>query len=100
MSVLRHNNFVRIDYWRRTSQNSRPTIWGASGSARQLSSLELMFPNLLCKLDAADRDHGRVEPFESEHRPYPLFDSAMILLHDIIQVLAGSYANSPGHYSR
>ena len=65
-------------------ENSRPSLRSSSGSARQLSRLELMFPNLLCELDAADRDCRRFEPFESEHRPDPVFDSAMILLYNVI----------------
>src|SRR5438270_7556555 len=59
-----------------------------------------MFSDLLCKLDAADRDCCRVESFESEHRSNPVFDAAMILLHHIIQVLAGSYSNALRHRSR
>jgi hypothetical protein len=58
-----------------------------------------MFPNLLRKLDAPDRDCCGVESFESEHRSNPVFDAAMILLHHIIQVLAGSYSNALRHLS-
>src|SRR5690242_14160864 len=58
-----------------------------------------MFANLLYKLDAADRDRCCVESFESEHRSDSVFDSAMILLHNIIQVLAGSYSNTMRHRS-
>lgn len=65
-------------------ENSRPSLRSSSGSARQLSRLELMFPNLLSELDAADRDCCCLEPFESEHRPDPVFDSAMVLLHNVI----------------
>jgi hypothetical protein len=59
-----------------------------------------MFPNLLCKLDVADRDRRCLESFESEHRSYPVFDSAVILLHNTIQVLAGADSNSRWHDSR
>jgi len=38
-----------------------------------------------------------VESLEAEHRPNPLFDAAMILLHHIVQVLAGPYPN-PARY--
>ncbi len=40
---------------------------------------------------------NRLKP---EHRPNPLFDSAMILLHDVVQVLAGSYPNTARYHSR
>jgi hypothetical protein len=82
------------------SENSRPNVWNSCRSSRQISNLELVFPNPLCKFDAADRYCRCLESFEPEHRPNPLFDSAMILLHDIVQVLAGSYPNPAGHRFR
>ena len=42
-----------------------------------------MFPNLLGKLDPANRYSCGLESLEAEHRPYPLFDSAMILLDNM-----------------
>jgi Lipocalin-like domain len=81
-------------------EHSRPDVWSSSGSARQLSRFELMFPDLLRKLDAADRYRRGRKSLEPEHRPYPLFDSAMILLHNIVQVLTGAYSNSAQHGSR
>ena len=59
-----------------------------------------MLPNLLGKLDAADRYRRRLESFESEHRSNPVFNSAMILLHNIVQVLAGSYPTLARYRSR
>ena len=59
-----------------------------------------MFPNLLCKLDATDRDRCGLESFEPEHRSYSLFDSAMILLDNIVQILAGSYPNAARYRAR
>src|SRR3954462_15111421 len=82
------------------SQDSRPNLWSRFGSACQLSCFELMFPNLLRKFDAADGDCCSLESFKSEHWSNPLFDAAMILLHHIIQVLAGSYSNALRHRSR
>ena len=86
--------FERILFKKSGLENSSPNVWNRSGSARQLSRLELMFSNLLCKFDAADRYRRCLESLESEHWPNPLFDSAMILLHKIVQVLAGSYSNT------
>jgi hypothetical protein len=38
---------------------------------------------------------GRVvESFESQHRPNPLFDSAVVLFDQIVQVLARSHSYS------
>jgi hypothetical protein len=82
------------------SENSCPDVWSSCGSARQVSSLELLFPNLLCKLNAADGYRRCLESLEPEHRPNSLFDSAMILLHNIVQVLAGSYPNAARYRSR
>jgi hypothetical protein len=65
-----------------------------SGAVAGLPSLGLVFPNLLHKLDVANRYRRSLESLESEHWPNPLFDSAMILLHKIVQVLAGSYSNT------
>jgi hypothetical protein len=53
-----------------------------------------MFPNLLCRLDVADRENRRLKSFESQHGSDSVFDSAMILLHHIIQILAGSDSNA------
>ena len=58
-------------------QHSRPNVWSSSESGRQLSRLELLFSNFLRKLDSANRYRGGLESLEPEHRPYPLFDSAM-----------------------
>jgi hypothetical protein len=73
------------------SENRCPNVRSIYGSARQVSNLELVFPNLLCKLNAADGYRRCLESLEPEHRPNPLFDAAMVLLHNIVQVLAGSY---------
>jgi hypothetical protein len=54
-----------------------------------------MLLNLLYKLDAADR-HGRViQPFESEHRSGSLFDSPMVLLNHIVEILARPHSDTP-----
>jgi hypothetical protein len=42
-----------------------------------------VFPDLLRKLDAADRYRCGLKSLEPAHWPYPLFDSAMILLDNI-----------------
>ena len=81
------------------SENSCPNVRSSYGSARQVSSLELLFPNLLCKLNAADGYRRCLESLEPEHRPNPLFNAAMILLHNIVQVLAGSDPNAAGYRS-
>jgi len=75
-------------------QYSRPNVWSSSGSGRQLSRLELMFSNFLRHLDSANRYRGSLESLEPEHRPYPLLDSAMVLLDNIVQVLTGAYPNA------
>jgi hypothetical protein len=51
-------------------------------------------------LDAANRYRCGLKSFEPEHRQYPLFDSAMILLDNTVQVLAGAYANAARYVSR
>jgi hypothetical protein len=88
-----------IGHWKESSvasggQHSLPNVWSSSGSGWQLSRLELMFSNFLSKLDSADRYRSGLESLEPEHRPYPLFDSAMVLLDNIVQVLAGAYPNA------
>jgi hypothetical protein len=67
-------------------------------SARQLPRLELMFPSLVRKLDAANRYRCGLESLEPEHRSYPLFDSTMILLNNIVQILARSYSNAARYF--
>jgi hypothetical protein len=69
------------------SENSCPNVRSSYRSARQVYSPELLFPNLLCELNAADGYCRCLESLEPEHRPNPLFNSAMILLHNIVQVV-------------
>jgi hypothetical protein len=64
------------------SENSCPNVWSSCGSARQVFSLELLFPSLLCKLNAADGYRRCLESLEPEHRAESAVDSAMILLHN------------------
>src|SRR5262249_24892729 len=78
-------------------QNSRPDCRRCRRSARQLSDLELSFFDLFRQFDAADRDCRRVESLEPQHRHNPLFYPAMILLHDIVQIFAGSDPHTTRH---
>jgi hypothetical protein len=73
------------------SKNSSPNVRSSCGSAWQGPDLELLFPNFLCKFDAAYRYSRCVESLQPEHRSNPLLDAAMILLHHIVQVLERSY---------
>ena len=72
-------------------KNSSPNVRSGYRSARQDADLELLFPNFLCKFDAAYRYCRCVESLEAEHRSNSPFYAAMILLHHIVQVLAGPY---------
>src|SRR5262249_11027260 len=78
-------------------QNSRPDCRRCRRSARQLSDLELSFLDLFRQFDAADRDCRRVESLEPQHRHNPLFYPSMILLHDIVQIFAGSDPHTTRH---
>jgi hypothetical protein len=53
--------------------------------------LELTLLDPLPQLDSANGDCRVVESFESQHRPNPLFDAAVVLFDEIVQVL-GSIA--------
>jgi hypothetical protein len=46
--------------------------------------------NLLCKLNAADGYRRCLKSLEPKHR----LNATMVLLHNIVQVLAGSYPNT------
>jgi hypothetical protein len=76
------------------SHYSSPNVRSSYGSAQQVLSFELLFPNLLSKLNAADGYRCCLKSLESKHRPNPLFEAAMILLHNIVQLLAGPYLNT------
>lgn len=67
-----------------SSENSCPNVRISYESAKQVSSLELLLPSLLCKLNAADRYRRRFKSLEPEHRPNPLFDEAMLLIHSVV----------------
>jgi hypothetical protein len=57
----------------------------------ELACLELTLFDLLRQFDSAYSDRRVIEPFESEHRPNPLFDSPVVLFDEIVQVLARSH---------
>src|SRR5215467_10893270 len=57
----------------------------------ELADLELALLDLFRQLDSANGDRCVVESFESQHRPNPLFDSAVVLFDEIVQVLARSH---------
>jgi hypothetical protein len=50
----------------------------------ELSCLELTLLDLLRQFDSANSYDRVVESFESQHRPNPLFDSAVVLLNGLI----------------
>ena len=56
----------------------------------EFARVELPLRDLLCQLDTRDRYHRVLESLESEHRPDALFDPAMILLDDVVQLLGGA----------
>jgi hypothetical protein len=57
----------------------------------ELPCVELTLLDLLRQLDSANGDCRVVESFESQHRPNPLFDSAVVLFDEIVQILARSH---------
>jgi hypothetical protein len=59
----------------------------------ELSGLELTLLDLLRQLDSANGDCRVVESFESQHRPNPLFDSAVVLFDEIVQIF-GRYSTT------
>src|SRR5450432_3710662 len=56
----------------------------------EFARLKLPLLDFLCQLDSGDRYDRVVESLESQHRPDSLLHSPMILLHQVVQVLAGS----------
>ena len=60
----------------------------------ELAGLELTLLDLLRQLDSANGDCRVVESFEPQHRSNPLFDSAVVLFDEIVQVLARSHSHS------
>ena len=51
-------------------------------------AIELALANHVHRLNAGDEDACAAKDLEPEHRPYDSFDSPMILLDDIVQILA------------
>ena len=47
------------------------------------------------QLDSADGGRGVLELLESQHRPGPRLDVAVILLHDIVEILARANLDGP-----
>ena len=77
-------------FWALCRQDCGPKLGSGYYFFGQRSDVELIFLNLLCQLYTADRHGRRLESLESEHRPDALFDPAMILLDDVVQVLGGA----------
>jgi hypothetical protein len=73
---------------RRTSggENCCPDFRGGSWSPHQLSDFDRILFNLFRKLNAGDRHRCSIESLESKHRADPLFNPAMVLFDDIVQV--------------
>jgi hypothetical protein len=59
-------------------------------SPGQLSDFELILLNLLRKLNSGDCHSSSIESLESEDWTDPLFNPAMVLFDDIVQVFTGS----------
>lgn len=71
-------------------ENRCPDFRGSCWSPYQLSDFELILLNLFRKLNARDRHRRSIESLESKHRADPLFNPAMVLFDDIVQVFTGS----------
>src|SRR5262249_12353997 len=100
---------------RRSDRSSSTSLsdcgWGSSRECRvpqfrhsrmastEFARLELPLLNLLCQLDSGDRYHRFIESLDSQHRPDALLHSPMVLLHQIIQVLAGSNLDATGKFA-
>ena len=82
--------FGKMIFWVLCRQDLRPERWNGHFFFGQRSEVELVFLDLLCSLNAPERHGRRLESLESEHRPDALFDPAMILLDDVVQVLGGA----------
>src|SRR5262249_44004043 len=64
--------------------------YGRCGEADgQLSDLKLRFLDLFRQLNTPDCNCRHVESFESKHRSNALLQTAMILLHHVVQVFTG-----------
>src|SRR5229473_1743911 len=64
-------------------------------SAAQLARLELSFFDLLRQLDPRNRYRRVVQSLEPQHGPDSLLHSAMVLLDQVVQVLAGADLHPP-----
>jgi hypothetical protein len=76
------------------SQRRAPQFCHRASGPAEFPDFELFLLDSLRQFDAADR-HGRVaEPFESKRWSDALFDSTVILFHQIVQVLAAAHAHA------
>src|SRR5215831_17314119 len=91
--VMRWAGLCRIEGLQRESSSKRriPQFRHSRFPIPELPCLELTLLDLLRQLDSANGDCRVVEAFESQHRPNPLFDLAVVLFDEIAQVLARSH---------
>ena len=71
-------------------QGSLPDLRHPRRPSSQLADLELTLLNLLCQLDASDRDYCRWKALQSQHRAEALFHPSMVLLDQVVQVLTAT----------
>src|SRR6516164_1628761 len=99
--VMRWAGLCQSEGPQRESSSKRriPQLRHSRFPVPELPCLELTLLDLLRQLDSANGDGRVVESFESQHRPNPLFDSAVVLFHEIVQVLAGSHLDSAREFA-
>jgi len=100
--VMRRAGLYQIEGPQRESSSKRriPQLRHSRFPVPELPCLELTLLDLLRQLDSANSDCRVVESFESQHRPNPLFDAAVVLFHEIVQVLARSHFYSARKFAR
>ena len=67
------------------SQGGELLCWRLGHSS---GGFQLSLPNGMHDFDTGDRTPGRPKRLKAEHRPHFAFHRAMILLHDIVEILA------------
>jgi hypothetical protein len=75
-------------------EHRRPDLGNGLAVPRKLAELELAFLDSPNELDPGNRGRRIVEQLKPKHRPGARLDASVVLLHDIVEILAGAHPGS------
>jgi hypothetical protein len=82
------------EWFRLGSQGNLPDLRHRCRRSAKPAHLELFLLDLLCQFDAPDHHRCHAQTLQSQHRAKRLFNSSVVLFHEVVQVFAGPYQHA------